>query len=410
MFFLSGIVFAKLGLPLSEIALYETVLFASSAVSHFWVNGITSSLLSLYPSIRENKEDLFSNAFLLITAISLAFVAVLYIMHSLGIPFFKSTDSLYFFIFILYFFLTAPSFLIEYILLLKGKTKDLLGLTVVSGLMHIVFVIIPVIHWHNIRYSIFGLLIVAILRYLILLYYLLKGKKLVWDKGLAWAVLKLALPLITATLVGGSTEYIDVFMVNHLFNSSAFAIYRYGAKELPLTLLLANALSSSLVPLLSEEEGSQNLEILKNKSLRLMHFLSPLAIALMLMSKWLYSTLLSPAFLGSAIIFSTYLLLVPSRLVFPQTILLGRQQAKLIMNFAIIEVILNISFSYILALHFGIAGIAMGTVIAFTMDKVFQAFIVYKYYRILPSEYISLKPFFTYSVLLLATYILIMAT
>ena len=69
---------------------------------------------------------------------------------------------------------------------------------------------------------------------------------------------------------------------------------RYGAKEFPFSLLLANALSIALISKLSNQnELEEGMTVLKEKSKRLMHVLFPVSILFLLTSKWFYPLVFS---------------------------------------------------------------------------------------------------------------------
>jgi O-antigen/teichoic acid export membrane protein len=156
----------------------------------------------------------------------------------------------------------------------------------------------------------------------------------------------------------------------------------------------------------SEGGGREVLHEIRRRSGNLMHILFPLSILLVLISPVLYRTFFNESFSGSALIFNTYLLLLASRLVFPQAILLGNRRNRLVMYVSIIEIITNILLSLFLARIFGIVGVAIGTVLAYYIDKVIQASLVYREYGISPNEYIPVKPLLAYSVVLLTIYLL----
>jgi O-antigen/teichoic acid export membrane protein len=117
-----------------------------------------------------------------------------------------------------------------------------------------------------------------------------------------------SLPLIISLLLSGSSEFIDSFLISSHFGSDQFALFRYGAKELPIAILLANALSTAIVPRLGNKEQVQNrLVELKKESAKLMNLLFPLSIFLLLTSYWIYPLLFRQEFLESAKIFNVYI-------------------------------------------------------------------------------------------------------
>jgi hypothetical protein len=182
--------------------------------------------------------------------------------------------------------------------------------------------------------------------------------------------LKLCGPLIAGLLISGSSDYIDSFLVLHNFGSESFAIFKYGAKEFPLSLLLANSLSMAMIPSIAKKENiNDGINELKSQGERLMNILFPITWVFLISSKYLYPIIFSSQFSESAAIFNVYLLLVISRTIFPQTVVMAIQRRDIILNTAYWEILINVIFSYLFMLKFGILGIAYGTFIAFLGEK-----------------------------------------
>jgi hypothetical protein len=67
-FFLTGILFTKLGLGAYGIGIYESLLFLGSLLSFFWLSGLTQSLLAHFRPAPRSTE--FFNAFLVMAGCS----------------------------------------------------------------------------------------------------------------------------------------------------------------------------------------------------------------------------------------------------------------------------------------------------------------------------------------------------
>jgi O-antigen/teichoic acid export membrane protein len=172
-------------------------------------------------------------------------------------------------------------------------------------------------------------------------------------------------------LISGSSETIDGFLVGHYLGNEAFALFRYGARELPLSGILAAALSQAMVARFAREGiTQQGLTTLKQESMSIMHLVFPVSILLILFSSSIYPLVFSPEFQNSASVFNIYALLVISRMVFPQTLILALQRHDIIFRISIIELAVNVTSSVILMRWFGMEGIAFGTVIAFLTEKI----------------------------------------
>jgi O-antigen/teichoic acid export membrane protein len=135
-----------------------------------------------------------------------------------------------------------------------------------------------------------------------------------------------------------------------------------------------------------------------------MHLFFPISIGMMLVSQWLYPRLFNADFVESAAVFNVYLLLVVSRLVFPQTILIGLRKTKTIMWVAGLELIVNFGLSILFVQQFGLVGIAFATVIASVLDKIVLMLLLQKSEGISPSSYWNWKLHLGYSIVIGAAY------
>ena len=226
--------------------------------------------------------------------------------------------------------------------------------------------------------------------------------------------LYLGAPLIITSLISGSAQYLDGIIVSTLFKDPAiFATFRYGAKEFPLVLMLANGLSNAMLPEFSTRTRmKESLAKIKAKSRRLMHLLFPSTMLILLFARWIYPRMFTPEFMRSADIFMIYTLLIIPRLVFPQTIVIGRKKTQITLIAAIIELAINIPLSIYLALYYGkdglgTVGVALATFIVYTIGKIFLAGYVWIKMNIKPAEYIPVRVYAFYSVLLAILFILI---
>lgn len=407
--FLVGILFSKAGLPLKTIGTYEILMLLASLVSFFWLSGFINGLLSLYKeptSAFEKSKELFT-AYLLICLLSLIGFIVLRtfshsILNTIGYP----GELAFFKLFSWYALINVPTFLIEYIFLLKNKPQAIIVYAIISFTVQILLTVAPAFLYKSIELSLYGLLVLAICKQFLLSYLLVKYASFQINYSLIKIFMITASPLVLSTLLSGSAEYIDGVMVAHYFGTGNFAIYQYGARELPVALLLANALSSSMIPWFSKEALPLTLTRIKQQSRQLMHLLFPISIVLLLVSKKVYPIIFNPAFVASSGIFNIFLLLIISRLVFPQTILIGLKKNKGILWTSLLELILNVGLSLYFLHHFGMIGIALGTLVAYVLEKAILVYYTWKTLKIRPGEYISIQLLCFYSILLTSVYLL----
>lgn len=405
--FIIGFVFSRI-YTTENIGYYETLLFIAGALSFFWLRGILQSFLSIIKEKPADQNEAYLNTFVLLVIFSFASVLFLclfknglsvFLNHEQPLPFFKWL--------IIYILLSSPANFIEYIYLGLNQPKKIIKFGIVSQSVQLCCLVIPALLRYSIEVSIIGLIIVNLGRFLWTIY-LIVAKTYV---QLSYAFIKkhliLAYPLIFSSLLSGSSQYIDGVIVNHYFDSTMFAIFRYGARELPLAFILANAFSNAMIPEFSASPMSEVLLKLKKNTTRLSHLLFPLSIVLILLSNWLFPIVFTASFTLSAKIFNVYLLLVISRLLFPQTILIGLKRNKDFLWISAIEIFINIVFSLLFVQWFGLVGVAYATVVAYFAEKILLVTLVKKWYNIPINSYLPVQLYVFYSIFTIVSFVIV---
>jgi O-antigen/teichoic acid export membrane protein len=374
---LISVVFAKSSVTTESIGKYEIFLFISALLTSFWINGIIQSFLPLYRnnktfiSSRAGSPEIF-NAFILISMLTVLTIIVLILFKGNISKIINSDGSLpWFNLILIYIFFSSPSFLVEYIFLLKDEGKRMFTYAVATFSVQLIMVSLPALLSGNMEFSIKGLVAVSVIRYIWLITLLIKYSLPVISINFIKEHIYFAFPLIISALLGSSAHYVDGFLVLNKYDAATFALFSYGAKEFPLTLLMANALSTAMIPEFSEKRYlNHSLKTLKKRSAQLMHTLFPVTIVFLLSSEWLYPKIFNENFTGSAVIFNIYLLLIISRLVLPHTIITGMKKTKVIMYASVAELTVNISLSILFINLWGIEGVAFATIIAYAVQKI----------------------------------------
>ena len=417
-FFIVSVVFTKSHLSPEDIGSWEMFMFIASLLSFFWVTGIIQSFLPLYNRNRtfrrlgENESEKspeFFNAFILLVGFSLIFFITGHIVKSNFSVYGISGNVPYLNLLLLYLLLSSPVCLIEYIYLLRGKSYRILQYGIYTFVPQLFLIIIPILRGEGYLWSIYGLIFISAVRWVWLIIMLRRYAEWKISPTFMREHLKLGMPLILTALISGSAQYIDGVIVSSYFDDpKMFAIFRYGAKEFPLVLLLANALSSAMLPNFGTRSGMKDaLKELKNRSRRLMHTLFPASILMLFIARWLYPRLFTPDFLRSADVFMVYILLVIPRLVFPQTIIIGRKRTTVTLYAAIFEIGLNIPLSLWLVKDYGAVGVAVATFVVYFLEKVVLAAYVWIKMKIHPKEYIPLIPYTLYTAAIIIIFVLI---
>lgn len=399
-FVFAGIGFAKMHLPQTAIGQFETFLMVSGMVSFFWVSGIINTMLSSYPKqSAQVQKQVFFNTFVVLSLFAVTAGLLLFIFSDNLLAFLdKKNEGGFIRLAVFYVILNSPSFLIEYILYLNHRRNAIVYYAGLSSMFTLAAALLPPAFNYGIEYSLYGLIAVAAVKVVALLFLLARFSTFKLNRELIMTTLRLALPLLLSIFVSGSSEYIDGLIVKARFDDVAFAVYRYGAKELPILLIIANTFSTAMIPVIAANLND-GLDEIKRRSTKLMHVFFPLTIVLMLASHFLYQYVFSESFIYSAVIFNIYLLLAIPRLVFPQTILTGLQHSRYLLISSVLEITINVSLSLWLARTMGLPGIALGTFVAFCFDKAFLTAVNHFKYGISPARYIPLSLLAVYSIL-----------
>jgi O-antigen/teichoic acid export membrane protein len=415
-FLIIAIVFTKIGLSKEQIGLFEISVFMVNVASFFWVTGIIQAFLPLYKGsetfgdlANENKQkspEIFNTYLVLVFFSLIVFGIGLIIQDNFSVFGHKGKAPLLN-VTLWLLLLSSPANLVEYIYMVKNKSGNTLSYAYITYTVQLFAAIIPPILGYGVIWSLRGLVMVAVIRNIWLLTLLYNYSRAQFSIPYIRELLTIAVPLLFSALISGSAQYIDGLIVSIEFDADNFAIFRFGAKELPFVIMLATGLSNAMLTEFSTKENlRETLGRIKRKSLRIMHSMYPLSIALLIFAEPLYRFMFSPEFEKSAGVFVIYLLTILSRLLFPHTILMGMKKTRAVLRVAVIEVIMNIGLSLWLVHPYGVVGVALGTIIAYFVAKVIL--VIYNYVRlnISPFDYIPVKWYVAYSILLGALFIL----
>lgn len=398
---LIGVFMAKSSLGMDAIGEYEQFMFLSGCVSFFWLNGLIRGLLPTYKE-DEPGDVRFFNAFLLINGLALVSAFVILGLSRVWFPAQAGSAPVWVrWILAAFLFFSVPASLTEYYFLVKKKSLRILFYGAFSYLLMMVLVLLPALLGWGIEACLLGALVWAVFRYLFLWFLLLRYVKLQFSMEYQREHIGVSMPLVLSALVSGSAQYVDGFIVRSRFDEAAFAVFRYGAREFPVVLLMANAFSNAMLPVFNAAENVQQaLQKIRRESARLSNMLFPLSAVLMLTSHWLFPILFNSKFAGSATIFNIYLLLITSRLLFPQTILIGLRQTSLIVWASVGELVVNVAFSFVFVSFWGMNGVAFATVLAYLLEKSLLIAMVQRRLEIPVTMYQNISRHLIYSLLL----------
>ncbi|MFM9055296.1 MAG: lipopolysaccharide biosynthesis protein [Bacteroidota bacterium] len=404
--FLTGIILAHSGLSLPSIGTYESLVFLSAATGFFWVNGISGAFAGRFATDTERSERRkINDTYNLLILCSLLITTLLFFLKPMVIAWAGPELESSYPVFLAFVFLNNIGFINESILLVRKRAIGLVLYGIFLLLSHLIGVVLVLSQGGGIHSLLLLLLAIAATRNLLALALIgREGFELPTRSGIV-AMAAASAPLVFSMLISGSAETIDGLIVGHFLGPDAFAVFRYGARELPFATLLAAALSSAMVAGLAQNGMSaESMGELKRETAGLMHLVFPVSIGLVLSSHIIFPLFFSEAFAESASVFNIYLLLVIARVCFPQTLVMAMGRNDLIFKTALIELPVNIVCSLGLLFVAGIEGVAWGTVIAFSTEKTVLYFRLKRETPHRLHDFHPIKLWLVYSLLLLGAY------
>jgi len=416
-FLIISIVFTKIGLSKEEIGIFEVSIFIASAASFFWVSGLIQAFLPLFKSSKTFGEkdrvvgikspEVFNMYVILMFFSIVVFLFGLAIKGNFSVFGYKGNVPLLN-LTLWYLLLSSPANLIEYIYMIQDKNSNTLSYGYITSALQLIGVILPVTLGYDVIWSLRGLVLVSIIKNIWLVTLLYNYAEIKFSFPFIKEVLAFSGPIIFSVLVSGSAQYIDGLVVTTHYSADGFAIFRYGAKELPFVIMMAAGLSSAMLMEFSRKDKLKDtLTQIKKKSLRIMHSMYPLSIILLLFAKPLYRGMFSQEFTRSADVFVIYLLAIVSRLLFPHTIIIGLKKGRILLLTSVFELVANVFLSLYLVKDYGVVGVALATITVYFVSKV--GLIIYNYFKlgISPIEYIPIKWYAFYSFILGTVFVLL---
>lgn len=416
-FLIISIVFTKIGLSKEEIGVFEVSIFIASAASFFWVNGLIQAFLPLFKSSKTFGEkeqfagtkspEVFNIYVILMFFSIVVFLIGLAIKGDFSVFGYKGNVPLLN-LTLWYLLLSSPANLVEYIYMVQDKNSNTLSYGYITSALQLIAVIVPVVLGYKIEWSLRGLVLVSVIKNIWLVTLLYNYAEIKFSFPFIKEVLAFSVPITFSVLVAGSAQYIDGIVVTTYYSAEGFAIFRYGAKELPFVVMMAAGLSSAmLVEFSRKDKIKDTLTQIKKKSLRIMHYMYPLSVFLLLFAKPLYKVLFSQEFTRSADVFVIYILAIVSRLLFPHTIIIGLKKGRILFWASVFELVANVFLSIYLVEDYGVVGVALATITVYFVSKV--GLIIYNYIKlgISPMEYIPIKWYAFYSFVLGTVFVLL---
>lgn len=403
---LGAVLVTKSALPLEGIGVYEQYLYIQYALTFFWLTGLVQGLLS-WASKAPAEKQLASlrGAWLCLLGLSLLAALLLGIGKAslldilIGRPDLPWTGM-----FLVSMVLNTSAFLVEYVLLLREKARALVwyGLFVLLGSLLAIWV--PLSLGQGIPGIFSGLTFLGIAKqgYLWwLLWGSRRGNPVEWTDMRTW--LLLSLPLVLYTFVGGLMPSVNAWILGHAFAGDPgwFALFRYGTREIPLTVALCEALNAAFIPVLTKDFIG-GLAYVRKRTEQFLHLVFPLSCVLVLSSGWWFPMVFNPDFSESALLFNLFSLVLVSRAFFSKALLIALNDNRWVLLISVGELLLLGMLGLLLVPRWGLSGLVWANVGAYSFEKAAQVWRLYFAHGVNPGQFVPFAWLAGYALALIA--------
>ncbi|MTB49543.1 lipopolysaccharide biosynthesis protein [Lewinella sp. W8] len=423
----------RLGLGLTEIGHWESLLFVGYILGFGWLTGLLQAYLVRIRLTRPEAARKFSRLALgTIFVVSLLLLGVAAGAHQWFFDLLRLGETppgwWWYFLFLL---TQWPGLFFEQVLVVEDRPRGLLVFGTLSALGMIMAILGPLLAGDSLEGALYWLAVCGVVKGILILGWTL------WDyvldkqnkqraitvkrhgkltgamtggqdrwRELLTAWWSAAWPLMIYASLGAMVTAFDPWFVNYWYEGEedTFALFRYGARELPLLAAVTNGMITVVLPQLTESP-TVGLQLLRNSSRRLFHWIFPGTILLLATTGYWWEPLFTATFAESEPLFRAYLFVIVSRLLFPVPVLTALGHTRMLMVFGGLELLLNVALSFLLAPAYGLLGIIWATVLAYFLDKLLLMYYLYRRTGIRPGHYLDLRWYVGYVAVLMLVYL-----
>ncbi len=390
----------------NEVSAYETLFLYGSTFYSFWLSGINNTL---FPLRAVHGKKIYYNTFLVMCLFSL--------VTGLAMMGYASTDHTlpnqsllqqYAY----YTIINATTYLTEYILILEHQYLHVIIYATIIFFLQILCNILPALMKMNLFVVVHALFFLSVGKLIYVFFILKRFSVAAYEKVIAKMLVKKSSPVMLSLLFSGSIEFSNGYLIRHFLGALDFARYRAGAREFPVFLIMTNTLSNVLSGRIAsfhlDNKLDEGLTLLRDKTANLLRYLFPVSLLLMFVSKYIFTLLYfnKPEFVEGYKVFNILLLLLVSRFLFPQTVLMGIHKNRYLAYTSIFEFACIFIFAYFLVQPFGIIGVAFATLTGCYIEKIILVYYCEKQ-GIATGSYLPVKQWTIYSFILWVAYLVV---
>lgn len=360
----------------TDYGLYQQGILIINFLGGFFIFGVSSSYYYFYRIIEEEeRRQLLWQSNIILISLGLIFLLMYYFLNQYIFLIVNNEGVLELVLpiglAVLFYILSDP---IEHIFVVEKKSRNVILLLVIQGLMKALLVIGAFVFFNNLSAVFWSLCFFYCLKFVVYQIYLIYNYWSTqlfshWNKELLNQQVKYTYPLGLGNMVGIIGGRIDRFILSAYFTSSDFAMYSIAQFRIPIVSLIFPAVSNVIGPQIAicSKEGDLK------EAIRLWHkmivkfslVVIPFTIYSIFSAQELITLLYTEKYIEAAFLYQLFLVTFFMQMLSRGIILSSFGYTKYIFKVKLISAIFTVIISFSLIPKFGVLGAALSYVIAF---------------------------------------------
>jgi len=374
-----------------DFGTYRQLILLSSILSHFAFLGLPGSVLYFYPRLqRSSRVSLVVQLSVVLGLLGLASASALILLRTPVARQFNNPGLAQFLpVFSIYAGVSVASGHIYNLLVAQGRVRRAALFSLASLSVPTLGAAIGVLIGGDLPHAVtgvaFGGLLVAGWSAMIVAGFIASVRAedadfSWWDSQLFRQQLSYGLPLGAAGAIGTLERHVDHLVVSSLTSPAAYAAYSLGAFVLPFMVLMANSVSTALIPAwaraFQQDRKEEAIELFRRSVRRIALIALPAMGLLYLLAPDLITFLFSDRYADSVPVFRVFLLMLAAHTFSPSGILKGMGHTRVIFVGQSIAFLAGVGL-VVFGIHVaGLPGAALGKVAAECLRKGIYALVL----------------------------------
>lgn len=181
------------------------------------------------------------------------------------------------------------------------------------------------------------------------------------------AILTMSVPLGVASMLGTLSNSLDKWIISFMRTPEEYAVFSYGAYELPFLSTIAGAISTviivDMVKYTKEHRYDDALALFRKVAEITSYVIFPVMMLFMVVAEPFYEFMYTKTMLPAVPVFRVYLLMLPIRTVMYGPLLIAMGKSKQVLYRTIAGLVANLVLSILLVMQIGTIGATVATVL-----------------------------------------------